>query len=111
MEDLTSNIKELQDIQEQLEADMKFGLSEKLQNIIDEITISNQVEKPVILQKKVWLLTTGSGADGDEWNVQDIYSTYEGALAGKTEYEQPRYRNDKSTYHYDANIEEWEIKP
>lgn len=47
MKDLTQSIKELQDIQEQLEADMKFGLSEKLQNIIDEITISNQVEKPV----------------------------------------------------------------
>lgn len=39
--------KELQTIQEQLEADMKYGLSEKLQNIIDDI--SNLVEARVML--------------------------------------------------------------
>ena len=48
MEKLKQLNKDLQSIQEKLEAE-KYGLSEELQNIIDEI--SNLVDKPVILQK------------------------------------------------------------
>lgn len=58
----------------------------------------------------VWLLTSGSGLDGDEWSVHSIYATEQEALAAKVEHEHLRSRPDGSTYHYDANIEEWPIR-
>lgn len=57
----------------------------------------------------VWLLTTGSGFDGDEWGVESIHKTYEGALVAKKEYEKPRTRKDGSTYFFEAQIEEWKL--
>jgi len=62
-------------------------------------------------QKKiVFLLTTGDGSDGDEWNVVSIHASREGAEKAKERYEAPRPRKDGSTYTFDAQIEEWEIE-
>ena len=59
--------------------------------------------------KKVWLLTTGSGADGDEWNVESIHATEESARKAKEQHEQPKTRKDGSTYFFEASIEEWDV--
>jgi hypothetical protein len=59
---------------------------------------------------KIWLLTSGSGADGDEWNVESVHRTKEGAEAAEKVYEAPRPRSDGSTYTFDAEVEEWELK-
>ena len=58
---------------------------------------------------KVWLLTTGDGCDGSEWDVQGIYSTYELAEKACKKYLQPRYRPDGSSYVFEANVEEWDV--
>lgn len=47
--------------------------------------------------KKVWLLTSGDGSDGDEWDVISIHGSEESAIKAKKEYE------------YDVNIEEWDV--
>lgn len=47
MKDIKILIAELQQIQEELETNMKYGLSEKLQNIVDDLTKSFPVDKPV----------------------------------------------------------------
>ena len=49
---------------------------------------------------KVWLLTSGTGADGDEWSVESIHSTEEGA-------ERERQTKDRPDF---FNIEEWNVK-
>lgn len=59
--------------------------------------------------KKVWLLTCGTGEDGDEWSVLGIYTTQEFAVAAKQRYERPRSRFDGSIYCFDGNVEEWEL--
>ena len=59
---------------------------------------------------KVWLVTSGSGSDGDEWQVSSIHASKESAERAKKEYERPRKRSDGSTYNFDANeIEEWDV--
>lgn len=60
--------------------------------------------------RRVWLLTTGTGADGDEWNVESIHATEPGAQMALERYQQPQRRHDGSTYVRDANIEEWEVE-
>jgi hypothetical protein len=57
----------------------------------------------------IYLLTTGSGADGDEWGVESVHRTREGAERAKAKYEAPRERRDESTYHFNAEVEEWEV--
>jgi len=59
---------------------------------------------------KVFLLTTGSGFDGDEWYVQSIHATMALAVAAKERYEAPRYRRDGSSYTSEATIEEWDVE-
>ena len=59
--------------------------------------------------KKVYLVTTGTGQDGDEWGLISVHSTKEGALYHEQFYERDRYRPDGSTYNYEADIEEWEV--
>ena len=59
---------------------------------------------------KIYLLTTGSGADGDEWNVLSVHRTKEGADRAKAIYEAPQERRDGSTYNYDAAVEEWDVE-
>lgn len=59
---------------------------------------------------KIFLLTTGSGDDGDEWNVESIHATSAGAVHAKEEYERPRSRGDGSTYSLTASIEEWKLQ-
>lgn len=59
--------------------------------------------------RELFLLTVGSGDDGDEWRVLSVHATWESAEAGKREYETSRTRQDGSTYHYDANIETWDL--
>lgn len=59
--------------------------------------------------KKVWLLTTGSGADGDGWLVQSIHISEDSAIKAKTEYEKPKTRDDGSTYFFEAEVEEWDV--
>ena|GEM_PF-5979462 len=58
---------------------------------------------------KVYLLTTGDGSDGSEWNVQSIHSTMELAQEAQSHFERPRYRKDGSSYTFDSQIEEWEV--
>jgi hypothetical protein len=63
--------------------------------------------------EKVYLLTAGSGDDGDEWSLISIHRTKEGAEEAKKDYEKVRYSNKPGhnyTYHFEANdIEEWEV--
>lgn len=61
--------------------------------------------------KKVWLLTTGDGSDGNEWDVRGVYSTEALAEKARKEYETPIQRPDGTSYHYDANVEEWDVDP
>ena len=58
----------------------------------------------------VWLLTTGDGSDGSEWDVKSIHATKDGAERAKTEYEKPRTRGDGSTYTLTATVEEWPVE-
>ena len=58
----------------------------------------------------IWLVTTGSGTDGDEWNVQSIHATAAGAERAKEKYEQPRQRPDGSSYTLEATVEEWPVE-
>lgn len=62
------------------------------------------------MKKTVWLLTTGTGADGDEWQVESIHTTAAGAEKAKAEYEKPRKRADGSVYAMDSTIEEWPLE-
>ena len=59
---------------------------------------------------KIYLLTTGSGDDGDEWSVLSIHRTKEGAELAEVKYEAPRERRDGSTYCYVAAVEEWDVE-
>ena len=59
---------------------------------------------------KVFLLTIGDGIDGDEWSVLSIHRTKEGAELAEKEYEAPRERRDGSTYNFNAQVEEWDVK-
>ncbi len=58
----------------------------------------------------VYLLTTGTGEDGNEWSVESIHATLESAELHKKKYEMPRFRGDGSSYVLEANIEKWEVK-
>ena len=58
---------------------------------------------------KIYLVTTGSGSDGDEWGVISIHRTKEGAERAEATYEAPRERRDGSTYNHDAEVEEWDV--
>lgn len=62
-----------------------------------------------ISMKKVYLLTSGTGYDGDEWAVHSIHSTRESAEEAKVAYEAPRSRNDGTFYSFDAQVEEWDL--
>lgn len=53
----------------------------------------------------VYLLTTGSGADGDEWEVKGIYSTLEKGEQAKKAYHEATGR------YADVNLEKWEVDP
>lgn len=61
-------------------------------------------------KKTVWLLTTGTGTDGDEWYVESIHETQAGAEIAKAKFQQPNKRPDGSEYIRDANIEEWSLE-
>lgn len=61
-------------------------------------------------KKKVWMVTTGTGQDGDEWNVQSVHATVDGANLAKAEYEKPQKRSDGSSYVLEATIEEWPLE-
>lgn len=58
---------------------------------------------------KIYLVTTGSGADGDEWRVISIHRTKEGAERAEAKYESPRPRLSGGTYSLKAEVEEWFI--
>lgn len=57
----------------------------------------------------VWLLTTGTGADGDEWSVKSIHATPESAERALARYQTPQKRTNDSTYVRDATVEKWEV--
>ena len=59
----------------------------------------------------VYLLTTGSGADGDEWHVLGIYTNKQRANVAKSHHERARSRADGSMFSYEANIELWPLNP
>lgn len=51
----------------------------------------------------VWLLTSGSGEDGDEWYVISIHATEEGARKAKEDWEgEASFRR--------GDVEQWELK-
>jgi hypothetical protein len=51
----------------------------------------------------VWVLSKGSGEDGDEWALLGIYSSQENAIAARSIYERPRQRVDGSIYNFTSN--------
>lgn len=57
----------------------------------------------------VYLLTTGDGSYGSEWNLVSIHSTRKLAETAKTDYEAERIAPGGIHYHYQANIEEWPV--
>ena len=57
----------------------------------------------------VWLLTTGDGSDGNEWNIQSIYAPESDAQSAKAKYEKLCYRSDGSSYKCKAAVEKWPI--
>ena len=60
----------------------------------------------------VYLLTYGDGSDGDEWGVISIHATKESAEAAKAKYEQPKSRQDGTSWVSRCNdIEEWAVEP
>lgn len=61
-------------------------------------------------KKNVWMVTTGTGEDGDEWKVESVHATADGAERAKADYEKPRKRHDGSTYVLEANVEEWPLE-
>ena len=65
---------------------------------------------PTIGIKSVYLLTTGDGEDGNEWYVESIHETHDGAVTAKGFYERTSYRPDGTTYHHEAKIEEWKLE-
>jgi len=46
---------------------------------------------------KIYLVTTGSGADGDEWSVISIHRTKEGAERAEAAYEAPQKEESSNT--------------
>jgi hypothetical protein len=58
---------------------------------------------------KVYLLTTGDGSDGNEWQCLGIYTTPGLAEQAQQLYQRPRHRRDGSTYTFEASIEEWDV--
>jgi hypothetical protein len=61
------------------------------------------------MTKTVFLLTSGDGSDGNEWNVISIHSSLGLATIAKQKYEAPITRWDGSTYSCESQIEEWEM--
>lgn len=55
---------------------------------------------------RVFLLTSGDGTDGHEWQCYSIHRTRESAERAKREFEVERRREDGSIYYYEATIEE-----
>lgn len=57
----------------------------------------------------VYLVTTGDGSDGNEWQVESIHKTEDGAKRAKFAYDHKVYtRPDGSTYTFTANeVEVW----
>jgi hypothetical protein len=58
---------------------------------------------------KVYLLTTGSGADGDEWGLISVHASKQSAMNAEQFYERDRYRDNGTIYNHEAEIEEWEV--
>ncbi len=59
---------------------------------------------------RVFLLTSGDGGDGDEWQLHSIHSTSESADKAKAEFQVELTRLDGSTFHHEATIEEWPVE-
>lgn len=58
--------------------------------------------------KIVFLVTCGTGSEGDEWELLGVHATRESAEVQLNEYQKLRTRQDGSTYRYLGQIEEWE---
>ena len=59
--------------------------------------------------RRVYLLTTGDGSDGNEWNVERICSTKKKVVSAKRKYERKIFRKDGSYYRRDSKIEIWDV--
>lgn len=88
--------------------DLERGSDGKLTTVLRPKTMDSGTREP-LLGGVVWLLTSGTGADGDEWQVHSIHASEEGAVRAKAEYEKLRTRPDGSTYSFAANIEKWVV--
>jgi len=73
------------------------------------IIMKRLIRKLYRMQKFVWLLTSGTGEDGDEWYVISIHRTREGAQKAKQGYKKSKRRTNGTSYSFDSNIEKWEI--
>ena len=62
------------------------------------------------LLTKVYLLTNGTGEDGNEWDVNSIHATKPGAEKAKEYYERKQYRDNGSWYCHESQIEEWDVE-
>lgn len=62
-------------------------------------------------QSWVWLLTRGDWRSREEWVIESIHSTEQGAIAAKAESEVPRVRADGSSYVLRHQIEKWPLLP
>jgi hypothetical protein len=60
--------------------------------------------------KKVWLLTTGDGSDGNEWRLESIHSSEVLALKAQILYNGPVMRGDGSSYMRESDVEEWDME-
>jgi hypothetical protein len=57
----------------------------------------------------VWLLTEGTGMEGDAWGVLGVYETEEAAEDAKAVHMQPQSRHDGTTYVRQCGVEQWSI--
>ena len=62
------------------------------------------------MNRTVYLLTTGDGSDGDEWDVKSIHATREGAEKAKIEYGKPQPCIGGGTFCPESKIEEWYLE-
>ncbi len=59
--------------------------------------------------KTVYLLTSGDGSDGNEWDVISIHSTRELAEKAQAKYSEPQKNIHGGEYVRESEIEEWKM--
>lgn len=89
----------------------QWALTERAGQAAQELVLTlRECKPPEPRPGKVYLVTRGSGEDGDEWGVVSIHTTRRGADAAKKAHDEYKnYRPDGSFYHLLTNeVEEWD---